>query len=151
MYNAKLVETMACCLTSDLLLMNCCKRLEGTAGGFVFQRVGVWFRWPVCFYVPRFRSLTTAFFRDAMGFLLLFDLTNEQSFLNVRNFHPWISLFAYLAFHLFGASYWGQWRASNQDIALCPGHFCTPPAWLTREADDPPLWVSFYQGIALTY
>uniref|UniRef100_A0A2K5ZTC9 small monomeric GTPase n=1 Tax=Mandrillus leucophaeus TaxID=9568 RepID=A0A2K5ZTC9_MANLE len=33
----------------------------------------------------RFRSLTTAFFRDAMGFLLLFDLTNEQSFLNVRN------------------------------------------------------------------
>jgi len=37
----------------------------------------------------RFRSLTTAFFRDAMGFLLLFDLTNEQSFLNVRN---WISM-----------------------------------------------------------
>lgn len=36
----------------------------------------------------RFRSLTTAFFRDAMGFLLLFDLTNEQSFLNVRN---WMS------------------------------------------------------------
>ncbi|XP_021116529.1 ras-related protein Rab-27A isoform X9 [Heterocephalus glaber] len=44
----------------------------------------------------RFRSLTTAFFRDAMGFLLLFDLTNEQSFLNVRNwikcwcFEPWL-------------------------------------------------------------
>lgn len=38
--------------------------------------------------VARFRSLTTAFFRDAMGFLLLFDLTNEQSFLNVRN---WMS------------------------------------------------------------
>lgn len=36
----------------------------------------------------RFRSLTTAFFRDAMGFILLFDLTNEQSFLNVRN---WMS------------------------------------------------------------
>jgi len=33
----------------------------------------------------RFRSLTTAFFRDAMGFLLVFDLTNEQSFLNIRN------------------------------------------------------------------
>ncbi|XP_067938406.1 ras-related protein Rab-27A-like isoform X2 [Watersipora subatra] len=33
----------------------------------------------------RFRSLTTAFFRDAMGFILMFDLTNEQSFLNVRN------------------------------------------------------------------
>lgn len=40
--------------------------------------------------VRRFRSLTTAFFRDAMGFLLLFDLTNEQSFLNVRN---WMSMF----------------------------------------------------------
>ncbi|XP_038646454.1 ras-related protein Rab-27B [Scyliorhinus canicula] len=36
----------------------------------------------------RFRSLTTAFFRDAMGFLLIFDLTSQQSFLNVRN---WIS------------------------------------------------------------
>nr|CAH7764254.1 unnamed protein product [Callosobruchus chinensis] len=33
----------------------------------------------------RFRSLTTAFYRDAMGFLLLFDLTNEQSFLEIRN------------------------------------------------------------------
>ncbi|CAF5002024.1 unnamed protein product, partial [Rotaria sp. Silwood1] len=36
----------------------------------------------------RYRSLTTSFFRDAMGFLLVFDLTNETSFLNVRN---WIS------------------------------------------------------------
>lgn len=36
----------------------------------------------------RFRSLTTAFFRDAMGFILMFDLTNEISFINVRN---WIS------------------------------------------------------------
>ncbi|CAK8677906.1 ras-related protein Rab-27A-like [Clavelina lepadiformis] len=33
----------------------------------------------------RFRSLTTAFFRDAMGFFLFFDLANEQSFLNIRN------------------------------------------------------------------
>ncbi|MEQ2177383.1 hypothetical protein GOODEAATRI_002963 [Goodea atripinnis] len=32
----------------------------------------------------RFRSLTTAFFRDAMGFLLMFDLTNQQSFLNAN-------------------------------------------------------------------
>lgn len=40
----------------------------------------------VCF---RFRSLTTAFFRDAMGFLLMFDLTSQQSFLNVRN---WMSM-----------------------------------------------------------
>lgn len=29
--------------------------------------------------------MTTAFFRDAMGFILMFDLTNEQSFLNVQN------------------------------------------------------------------
>lgn len=51
----------------------------------------------------RFRSLTTAFFRDAMGFLLLFDLTNEQSFLNVRN---WISMaFLYVFFFL---SFQGQ-------------------------------------------
>uniref|UniRef100_A0A9J8B4K8 small monomeric GTPase n=1 Tax=Cyprinus carpio carpio TaxID=630221 RepID=A0A9J8B4K8_CYPCA len=41
----------------------------------------------------RFRSLTTAFFRDAMGFLLLFDLTNEQSFLDVRN---WMRLIWWL-------------------------------------------------------
>lgn len=36
----------------------------------------------------RFRSLTTAFFRDAMGFVLIFDITNEQSFLNIRD---WLS------------------------------------------------------------
>ncbi|OQV14295.1 Ras-related protein Rab-27A [Hypsibius exemplaris] len=33
----------------------------------------------------RFRSLTTAFFRDAMGFLLLFDVSNEDSFTHVRS------------------------------------------------------------------
>ena len=33
----------------------------------------------------RFRSLTASFFRDAIGFLLVFDLTNENSFLNVRH------------------------------------------------------------------
>ncbi|KAL7647577.1 UNVERIFIED_CONTAM: hypothetical protein RMT77_001177 [Armadillidium vulgare] len=32
----------------------------------------------------KFRSLTTAFYRDAMGFLLVFDVTNEQSFLDIR-------------------------------------------------------------------
>lgn len=36
----------------------------------------------------RFRSLTTAFFRDAMGFLLLFDITKEESFTHVRE---WMS------------------------------------------------------------
>jgi Ras-related protein Rab-27B len=31
-----------------------------------------------------FRGLTTAFFRDAMDFILMFDLTSKQSFVNVR-------------------------------------------------------------------
>ncbi|KAE8743612.1 hypothetical protein FOCC_FOCC010756 [Frankliniella occidentalis] len=43
----------------------------------------------------RFRSLTTAFYRDAMGFLLLFDLTNEQSFLEVRNWLDQLRTHAY--------------------------------------------------------
>lgn len=33
----------------------------------------------------RYRSLTTSFFRDATGFFLVFDLTKESSFLNVRH------------------------------------------------------------------
>ncbi|VEL17514.1 unnamed protein product, partial [Protopolystoma xenopodis] len=37
----------------------------------------------------RFRSLCTVFLRDAMGFLLVFDLTNEKSLLNCRD---WMSL-----------------------------------------------------------
>lgn len=56
--------------------------------------------YPLCF-LGRFRSLTTAFFRDAMGFLLMFDLTSQQSFLNVRN---WMS----------------KW-----DRITCVGHFGT--------------------------
>ncbi|XP_036399758.1 ras-related protein Rab-27A-like [Megalops cyprinoides] len=56
----------------------------------------------------RFRSLTTAFFRDAMGFLLLFDLTNEQSFLNVRNWMSQLQMHAY---------------CESPDIVLC-GNKC---------------------------
>ncbi|XP_043994167.1 ras-related protein Rab-27A [Gambusia affinis] len=56
----------------------------------------------------RFRSLTTAFFRDAMGFLLLFDLTNEQSFLNVRNWMSQLQTHAY---------------CENPDVVLC-GNKC---------------------------
>uniref|UniRef100_A0A3Q2TLC1 small monomeric GTPase n=1 Tax=Fundulus heteroclitus TaxID=8078 RepID=A0A3Q2TLC1_FUNHE len=55
-----------------------------------------------------FRSLTTAFFRDAMGFLLLFDLTNEQSFLNVRNWMSQLQIHAY---------------CENPDVVLC-GNKC---------------------------
>jgi Ras-related protein Rab-27A len=43
----------------------------------------------------RFRSLTTAFFRDAMGFILMFDLTSELSFLNVRNWINQLQTHAY--------------------------------------------------------
>ncbi|KAG2465882.1 RB27B protein, partial [Polypterus senegalus] len=45
--------------------------------------------------LPWFRSLTTAFFRDAMGFLLMFDLTSQQSFLNVRNWMSQLQANAY--------------------------------------------------------
>lgn len=43
----------------------------------------------------RFRSLTTAFFRDAMGFILLFDITNEQSFINIRSWLEQLKTHAY--------------------------------------------------------
>jgi Ras-related protein Rab-27A len=43
----------------------------------------------------RFRSLTASFFRDAIGFLLVFDLTNETSFINVRNWIGEIQVNAY--------------------------------------------------------
>ncbi|CAF1631249.1 unnamed protein product [Adineta ricciae] len=43
----------------------------------------------------RYRSLTTSFFRDAMGFFLVFDVTNETSFLNVRNWIGEIQANAY--------------------------------------------------------
>jgi len=43
----------------------------------------------------RFRSLTTAFFRDAMGFLVLFDITSEKSFINIRNWLDQLRTHAY--------------------------------------------------------
>ncbi|XP_067941568.1 ras-related protein Rab-27B-like isoform X2 [Watersipora subatra] len=43
----------------------------------------------------RFRSLTTAFYRDAMGFFVMFDLTNEQSFTNVRNWMAQLQTHSY--------------------------------------------------------
>ncbi|CAI9736990.1 ras-related protein Rab-27B-like isoform X3 [Octopus vulgaris] len=43
----------------------------------------------------RYRSLTTAFFRDAMGFLVLFDLTNEKSFINIRSWLTELQTHAY--------------------------------------------------------
>ena len=55
-------------------------------------------------FLCRFRSLTTAFFRDAMGFILMFDLTSEQSFLNIRNWLVQLQTHAY---------------CENPDIVLC--------------------------------
>jgi len=43
----------------------------------------------------RFRSLTTAFYRDAMGFILVFDLTKESSFLNVRSWVQQLQIHSY--------------------------------------------------------
>ena len=33
----------------------------------------------------RFRTITTAYYRGAMGVLLVYDISDEQSFLNIRN------------------------------------------------------------------
>ncbi|KAL7032136.1 hypothetical protein ACKWTF_007231 [Chironomus riparius] len=52
----------------------------------------------------RFRSLTTSFFRDSMGFLLFFDISNEKSFLEVQNWIEQLKIHAY---------------CENPDIILC--------------------------------
>jgi Ras-related protein Rab-27A len=46
-------------------------------------------------FVCRFRSITTAFFRDAMGFILVFDIASEQSFLNIRDWLSQLRIHAY--------------------------------------------------------
>jgi hypothetical protein len=43
------------------------------------------FLWHKCAGQERYRSLTTAFFRSAMGFILVFDVTEEQSLLSTRS------------------------------------------------------------------
>ncbi|CAF0812543.1 unnamed protein product [Didymodactylos carnosus] len=43
----------------------------------------------------RFRSLTTSLFRDVMGFILMFDVSNESTFLSVRNWITFIQTHCY--------------------------------------------------------
>lgn len=43
----------------------------------------------------RFRSLTTQFYREAVGFLLIFDLTNEKSFVEVAYWLGQLAMHAY--------------------------------------------------------
>lgn len=86
-----------------------CKFVDGTFSRRYITTVGIDFREKRVTYTPldgggrsqriqlqlwdtagqeRFRSLTTSFYRDSMGFILVFDLTNHQSFIDVSN---WMS------------------------------------------------------------
>lgn len=40
----------------------------------------------------RFRTITTAYYRGAMGILLVYDVTDEQSFQNIRNWSEGVTL-----------------------------------------------------------
>uniref|UniRef100_T1J3T2 Ras-related protein Rab-8A n=1 Tax=Strigamia maritima TaxID=126957 RepID=T1J3T2_STRMM len=42
----------------------------------------------------RFRTITTAYYRGAMGIMLVYDITNEKSFLNIKNWLRNIDEFA---------------------------------------------------------
>ena len=37
----------------------------------------------------RFRTITTAYYRGAMGIMLVYDITNEKSFENIKNW--WVA------------------------------------------------------------
>ena len=50
---------------------------------------------PNCLTHSRFRSLCTVFLRDSMGFLLVFDLTNEKSLLSCREWMILLGQHAY--------------------------------------------------------
>ena len=42
----------------------------------------------------RFKTITTAYYRGAMGILLVYDVTNRQSFLNVKSWMRQIEMHA---------------------------------------------------------
>lgn len=37
----------------------------------------------------RYRTITTAYYRGAMGFILMYDITNEESFNAVQDWCVW--------------------------------------------------------------
>ena len=37
------------------------------------------------YFQERFRTITTAYYRGAMGIMLVYDITNEKSFDNIKN------------------------------------------------------------------
>eukprot|EP01084_Bolivina_argentea_P051772 95220_1 len=80
---------------SDLLL----RSVDNSWSGSLPKTIGVDFRfkavkihdkrvrlqiWDLC-GDERFRTITTAYYRGAMGILLVYDITDENSFLNNRN------------------------------------------------------------------
>ena len=67
----------------------------------------------------RFRSLTTAFFRDAMGFLLMFDLTDNNSLLCTRLEYgnSVLDLKQFWFFHQRLA-----WSVDHSRVHINPGH-----------------------------
>merc|ERR1740123_2168275 len=86
----------------------------------------------------RFRCLTYGYYRGAMGIMVVYDVTNEQSFLNVRN---WFRLI--------------QQHASDIVLTMLIGNKCdqTDNRVITRErgqllADE--YNVKFYETSAKT-
>lgn len=41
----------------------------------------------------RFRTITTAYYRGAMGIMLVYDITNEKSFDNIKNWYGYSQIF----------------------------------------------------------
>jgi Ras-related protein Rab-8A len=39
----------------------------------------------ISIFQERFRTITTAYYRGAMGIMLVYDITNEKSFDNIKN------------------------------------------------------------------
>ncbi|XP_073971649.1 ras-related protein Rab-27A-like isoform X2 [Rhodnius prolixus] len=68
----------------------------------------------------RFRSLTTAYYRESMGFIVMFDLTDEQSFLDIRYWLEQLRLYAY---------------CDNPDIILCGNKSDLPLERVVSEED----------------